>query len=90
MNSETAPYQLGSQTKLLWVSVAEWIKWSVLQDKCHRFDSRPALCSMQLSEHKLHLSLTNICDPPKGIGQLLLKLKVEGMLANTCFMLKKC
>ena len=25
----------------------------------------PALCSRQLSEHKLHLSLTNICDPPK-------------------------
>ena len=39
VNSETARYQLGSQTKLLLVSVAEWIKWSVLQDKCPRFDS---------------------------------------------------
>ena len=68
MNSETVRYQLGSQTKLLPVSVAEWIKWSVLQDRCPRLlDSipGPAFCSRQFSEHKLHLSLTNICYPPK-------------------------
>ena len=40
VNSETARYELGTHTKLLPVSVAEWIKWSVLQDKFSRFDSR--------------------------------------------------